>query len=241
MLHDIKQLFGHALAASDGAIGHVKDFYFDDQRWVIRYLVADSGSWLTGRQVLLSPHAFGHWDREKNILAIKLTRKQVEDSPSIESHKPVSRQYEIEYYNYYGWPAYWNGDAIWGLAGFPIVLAPSKDAMAAHLQPHHRADAHLQSIKSVIGYQIHATDGAIGKVSGFRVDDRNWAIVELAVETGHWFAGKEILISPAQIERVSYEDSSVFVKLTKAELSRTPEHEVVAAGEAHAAPGKPHR
>ena len=121
MLHNLKQIRGHKLAASDGAIGHVKDFYFDDKTWAIRYLVADTGKWLPGRQVLLSPHAFGRLDHDGKILAINLTRKQIENSPSIDEHRPVSRQYEQNYYNYYGWPTYWEGDGSSVHAGGPSV------------------------------------------------------------------------------------------------------------------------
>jgi sporulation protein YlmC with PRC-barrel domain len=230
MLQNIKELYGHKLAASDGDIGHIKDFYFDDQSWVIRYLVADTGSWLSGRLILISPHAFGKLDREEKALHVKLNKKQIENSPSIESHKPVSRQYEVAYYRYYGWPAYWDGSAMWGLGGFPVVLPPSKDEMEAQQKFRHRDDKHLQSSHAVYGYAIHALDGAIGTVSGFRVDDKSWAIRELAVEAGHWYSGKEILIPTGKIERVSYEDSTVLVNVTKADIQRTADHEVVKAG-----------
>ena len=230
MLQNIKELYGNKLGASDGDIGHVKDFYFDDKTWVIRYLVADTGSWLSGRLVLVSPHAFGRFDRKGKSLLVNLTRKQIENSPSIESHKPVSRQYEIEYYRYYGWPAYWDGGAMWGLGGFPVVFPPSKDEMEAQQHHHHRDDKHLQSTHAVNGYHIQTADGTIGHVSGFLVDDKSWAIRELVVETGHWYSGKEILISPGKVERISYEESKVFVKLTKAEIQRTEENEVAKAG-----------
>src|SRR5580698_1648373 len=157
MLQNIKELYGNKLAALDGEIGQVKDFYFNDKSWVIRYLVADTGSWLAGRLVLLSPHAFGKLDQYEKTLHVKLLKKQIENSPSIESHKPVSRQYEIEYYRYYGWPVYWNDGAMWGLGGFPVVLPPSKDEMEAQLQHHHRDDKHLRSAKAVTGYAIQAT------------------------------------------------------------------------------------
>src|ERR1035441_5859741 len=98
MLLNIKHLYGIKIAASDFIIGEVKDFYFDDKTWVIRFLVADTGFWLPGRLVLISPHAFGEFDNEGKLLNINLTRKQIEDGPPIESHRPVSRQYEIEYY-----------------------------------------------------------------------------------------------------------------------------------------------
>jgi hypothetical protein len=229
MLQNTKDLYGHKLSALDGEIGHVKDFYFDDKSWVIRYLVADTGSWLTGRLVLLSPHAFGNWDQFDRVLHLKLPIKQIENSPSIESHKPVSRQYEIEYHRYYGWPVYWNGGAIWGLGGSPVVLPPSKDEMEEELHPH-PDDKHLQSTRAVTGYHIQAADETIGQVSGFLVDDKNWAIHKLVVETGHWYSGKEILISPSKVERISYKESKVFVNLTKADIQRTGENEVVKAG-----------
>jgi hypothetical protein len=231
MLQNIKELYGHKLAASDGDIGHVKDFYFDDQTWVVRYLVADTGSWLSGRLVLLSPHAFGRLDRDGKILSVNLTRKQIENSPSIESHKPVSRQYEIDYYRYYGWPAYWDGGAMWGLGSYPVLLPPSKEEMEAQQQQHHhRDDKHLQSMKAVTGYQVHATDAVIGSVSGFNVDDKSWAIRELVVAAGHWYSGREILISSGKVKRISYEESNVFVNLTKADIQQTAENELAKTG-----------
>jgi len=234
MLQNIKKLYGHKLAAIDGGIGQIKDFFFDDKTWVIRYLVADTGSWLPGRLVLLSPHSFGILDQYDKTLNIKLLKKQIESSPSIESHKTVSRQFEIEYYNYYGWPSYWDGGGMWGLGSLPVILPPSPYELEHQQKHQHRSDKHLQSTHAVNGYQIQTADGAIGAVSGFMVDDKSWAIRELVVETGHWYSGKEILISPDRIERISYEDSKVFVTLTKADIQRTEEHHLV-----HAGAGKP--
>lgn len=231
MLHNIRELYGHRIAALDDDIGHVADFYFDDKIWVIRYLVVDTGTWLPGRLVLLSPHAFGKWDQVEKTLHVKLQKKQIKNCPSIELHKPVSRQYETEFYNYYGWPFYWNGGAVWGLGGYPVVLPPSKDEMEAHLQQHqHRDDKHLQSAKSVTDYQIQALDEVVGQLSGFLVNDRSWAIRDLVVETGHWYSGKEILISSNKVERISYEESKVYVNLTKAELEQTSENDLARAG-----------
>jgi len=230
MLHNVTELYGYKLAAFDGEIGHLTDFYFDDKIWVIRYLVVDTGSWLTGRLVLLSPHSFGRWDAYEKTLQVKLQKKQIQNSPSIESHKPVSHQYETEYYRYYGWPAYWNGSAIWGLGGFPVVLPPSKDEMEAHLeQHHHRNDKHLQSTQAVADYHIQALGETIGHLSGFLVDDRSWEIRNLVVETGHWYSGKEILISPTKVERISYEESKVYVNITKAEIEQASENDLARA------------
>ena len=226
MLQSIKQLYGNKLAALDGDIGHVKDFYFDDENWVVRYLVADTGSWLTGRLVLLTPHAFGKLDQDEKTLHIKLHKKKIQDSPSIESHKPVSRQYETDYYSYYGWPTYWDGSAMWGIGGYPIVLPPSKKEMEIQKKYHHRDDKHLRSMQAVTGYHIQSVDGEIGHVNSFLVDDKSWAIHELVIETGHWYSGKEILIPTSKVERISYEESKVFVSLTKADIQKTAENEI---------------
>ena len=222
----MKQLYGSKLAALDGDMGHVKDFYFDDENWVVRYLVADTGSWLTGRLVLLTPHAFGKLDQDEKTLHIKLHKKKIQDSPSIESHKPVSRQYEADYYAYYGWPTYWDGNAMWGIGGYPVVLPPSKKEMEIQKKYHHRDDKHLRSMQEVTGYNIQSVDGEIGHVSSFLVDDESWAIHELVIETGHWYSGKEILIPTGKVKRISYDEAKVFVSLTKADILQTAENEI---------------
>ncbi len=219
MLQSIKQLYGNNLGASDGQIGQVRDFYFDDKNWAVRYVVADTGSWLPGRRVLISPRAFGDLHQAGKVLPIKLSRKQIEDSPAIESRKPVSRQYEEEYHRYYGWPFYWEGDGLWGKSEFPILslppkTMPHKETIAAN-QKHEHADAHLQSAQAVNGYHIKAIDGIIGHVCDFIMDDKSWAICQLVVKTGHRLTGKEVQIPVSKIDRIRYEDSTVFVNLTK--------------------------
>ena len=226
MLRSIKQLYGDKLGASDGEIGHVKDFYFDDQNWAVRYVVADTGSWLPGRQVLISPHAFGSLHQAGKVLRVNLTRKQIEHSPAIESHKPVSRQYEEEYYRYYGWPFYWQGDALWGMSGFPIlelpaIPLPSESATASGPQPE-RADAHLRNTQAVNGYHIKASDGMIGHVCDFMMDDKSWAICQLVIKTGHRLSGREVQIPTSKVDRISYEESTVFVNLTGEAVEQSP-------------------
>jgi hypothetical protein len=231
MLQSIKQLCGEKLGASDGDIGHVKDFYFDDQNWAVRYVIADTGTWLPKRQVLISPYAFGSLQQAEKVLRVNLTRKQIEDSPAIESHQPVSRQYEEEYHRYYGWPDYWQGGGIWGVNNFPILTMPPKTTpvkLALGIDPQHkRADAHLQSAQAVIGYHIKASDEITGHVCDFLMDDQSWAIQQLVVKTGHRFTGKEVLIPVGKVERISYDDSTVFVNLTREAVEKSPEHRLV--------------
>jgi hypothetical protein len=232
MLQSIKQLYRDKIGASDGEIGHLNDFYFDDQNWAVRYVVADTGSWLPGRQVLLSPHAFGSVHQAGKLLLANLTRKQIEDSPSIDSHKPVSRQFEEEYYRYYGWPYYWQGDGLWGMSGFPILeLPPKTPTIATSLQPK-RADAHLRSTQAVNGYHLQASDGITGHVCDFMIDAQSWAIRQLVIRTGHRFSGKEVSIPTAKVDRISYEDSTVFVNLTREDVEQSSAYDLTLAGAA---------
>jgi sporulation protein YlmC with PRC-barrel domain len=231
MLQSIKKLLGEKLGASDGEIGHVKDFYFDDQNWTVRYVVADTGNWLPGRQVLISPYAFGGLHQVEKILRVNLTRKKIENSPTIESHKPVSRQYEDEYHRYYGWPDYWQGNGIWGMSGFPILAEKSKPVSGepstkSGAKPEH-VEVHLRSTQAMSGYHIKASEGIIGHVCDFMMDDKSWAINQLVIKTGHRFTGKEVLIPVSQVDRISYDESTVFVKLTKEAVETSPEHRLV--------------
>ena len=227
MLQSIKQLYGNKLGASDGEVGHIKDCYFSDQNWAVRYVIADTGSWLTGRQVLIAPHAFGGLHQAGKVLAVNLTRKQIEDSPSIDTHKPVSRQYEQEYYRYYGWPYYWEGDGLWGgMRGFPVLEPPASAPPTGHAAPLDKnltqADLHLRSTQAVNGYHIKAGDVMTGHVCDFLMDRQSWAIRQLVVKIGHRFTGKEIVIPVNAVERISYDESTVFVKMTKEAVENSP-------------------
>jgi hypothetical protein len=229
MIHNLKALHGYKLAATDGDIGHVKDFYFDDYSWAVRYLVVDTGSWLTGRLVLIAPYAFGYLDTENRTLSVKLTRSQIEHAPSIDAHRPVSRQYEQDYYSYYGWPGYWSGGGLWGMGGYPVLL-PVANAFDARMDYVHREDPNLRSAVAVTGYHIETSDGDAGHVTDFRIDDRSWSVRDLVVEAGHWYAGKEVLIPTGKVDRISYPESKVHVSLSKEDIRHTSDHHVVMTG-----------
>jgi hypothetical protein len=236
MLQSIKQLYGDKLGASDGEIGHVKDFYFDDKSWAVRYVVADTGTWLTGRQVLISPHAFGGFHQSGKLLLVNLTRKQIEGCPPMAEHKPVSRLYEEEYYRYYGWPSYWQGDGLWGTSGFPIVEMPAeplpnRSAAARGPQPD-RAEAHLRSTLAVNGYHLKASDGMIGHVCDFMIETGSWAIRQLVVKTGHRLSGSEVEVPTGKVDRISYEESTVFVNLTGEAVGQSAAHHLAPVGAA---------
>ncbi|MDZ4797229.1 MAG: PRC-barrel domain-containing protein [Bryobacteraceae bacterium] len=221
MLRQTKDLKGYKLSASDGEIGKVKEFYFDDQSWAVRYLVADTGGWLSGRQVLISPYALDPARTDDKIIPVDLTRKQIENSPSLDADKPVSRQYEMQYYPYYGWPGYWGGPYMWGSAGYPVRGQGGWSETTRHKE---NDDPHLRSTQDVTGRTIQAQDGVIGDVEDFVVDDETWAIRYLIVDTGNWWPGKKVLISTRWIERISWEESKVFINLTRETIKQGPEY-----------------
>ena len=221
MLNKAKTLRDYKLDSLDGEIGKVKEFYFDDQYWAIRYLVADTGNWLTGRQVLISPYALVAVIKEEQHITIDLTKKQIEDSPSLNSDKPVSRQFEQAYYGYFGWPMYWGGPFMWG--PYPY-LTRDLEKLRVSTQSEKAWDPHLRSTHDVSGHHIQAADGEIGHVEDFIIDDETWAIRYLIIDTQNWWAGKKVLVSPQWIERVSWRESKVFVNLPREAIKRSPEY-----------------
>jgi sporulation protein YlmC with PRC-barrel domain len=221
MLNKARTLKGYKLDSFDGEIGTVKEFYFDDHHWTIRYLVADTGNWLLGRQVLISPYALVTVNKEEQYITVDLTKKQIEDSPSLNSDKPVSRQFENDYYGYFGWPLYWGGPYMWG--AYPYIVH-DRDKWKDHTQGGKAWDPNLRSTSAVNGYHIQTIDGEIGHVEDFIVDDETWAIRYLIVDTRNWWPGKKVLISPKWIERVSWSESKVFVNLTRETIKQSPEY-----------------
>lgn len=221
MLYKAKTLKGYKLHARDGEIGQVDEFFFDDRHWTVRYVVADTGVWLTGREVLLSPYHLGAVNSDKKNVAVDLTKKEIEMSPPLESDKPVSRQYEETYRGYYEMPSYWTGGGYsWGAYPYP-VRDRAKWRESAHSGTAWNPD--LRSTADVAGDHIQASDGEIGHVDDFVIDAETWAIRYLIVDTRNWWPGKKVLISPQWIDRVSWADKKVFVGLSRDAIKGSPE------------------
>ena len=240
MLRSMSDLEGYAIAATDGTIGHVKDFYFDDKAWVIRYLVVDTGSWLSSRKVLISPIAIGHPNWTKKILPVSINKEQVKNSPDIDTEKPVSRQHEMRYLGYYGYPNYWDGAGLWGAGAYPNLMRPGYPGFASTPQAiqsevakearaqtalHQEDDPHLRSCKAVVSYHIQASDGDIGHVQGLLVDEETWAIRYIVVKTSNWWLGHQVLVAPQWIQDVRWRDSTVSVNLTRQAVKNAPSYD----------------
>jgi len=225
MLRSLTDLKQYAIHATDGDIGQVKDFYFDDEAWAIRYLVVATGTWLMGRNVLITPISIGRPNWDNKTLLVGITREQVKNSPDIKTDKPVSRQHEGELLGYYGYPGYWIGGGMWGAGGYPGMMMLGRIRPAGNdapegvtLHDHKKDDVHLRSCKEVTGYHIHATDGEIGHVSGMLVDERTWAIRYLIVDTSNWWMGHQVLIAPLWLNQVEWPEKKVTVRLTRQQI-----------------------
>lgn len=217
MLRSVKELHGYPILASDGEIGKVDEFYFDDEEWRIRYLVVDIGKWLSGQRVLISPAVLGQPNQMTHVLPVTLTQEQVNDSPDIDQDKPVSRQPKIEY---------WPGLGIPTNPGVAGLYAAAQSV--ADKDEEHKPDPHLRSTREVIGYHIQARDGQIGHVEDFIVDDETWKIRYLVVNTRNWLPGKKVLVEPRWVDRVSWAGSKVFVALLRASIKDKPGYDLLA-------------
>jgi hypothetical protein len=238
MLRSASELFGTKILATDGDIGTVHDFLFDDDSWTVRYMVADTGGWLSGRLVLISPEALGHPEWEARSFPVNLTRSQVEESPPIESDMPVTREREMALRSFFGWPAYWGGGIISAatLTGYPLIAsapegsrteaeAERKDQQTSRMeQDEPREEGHLRSVREVSGYRIAASDGEIGHADDFLIDDADWCVRYMVVDTRNWLPGKDVVVSPGWIHEIDWRQGEVSVSLGKEQIETAPEY-----------------
>jgi hypothetical protein len=224
MLRSMKDLEGYSLGATDGVIGRVRDFYFDDEAWVIRYLIVETGDKRGDRRVLISPIGIGRPDWSQKILPVAITKEAVRLSPDIDTDKPVSRQQEMGYLGYYGYGNYWGGSGLWGAGFYPDILQGGL-ARQTGSQGHAHDDHHLRSGNDVMRYYVHASDGDIGHVQGFLVDESSWAIRYIIVNTSNWWLGHDVLVAPEWIVSVSWAESTVAVGLTREAVKTSPTYE----------------
>jgi hypothetical protein len=228
-------IIGAAVEGRDGSCGRIRDLYFSDDSWQVRYLVVDTGKWISDRQVLISPRALHGHDWANSKVTADLTKQQVERSPPVFSDKPVSRQHEIELADYFDWPRYWEASKMYSpmsAAVAPPVAKQMEEPESARIQheltalreaDEARADPSLRSATEVFGYSIHARDGEIGHVEDFVTDDEARAMRYLVIDTKNWWPGKKVLVAPQWIEAVHWIGRHVDVDMTREQIRNSPE------------------
>lgn len=217
MLRSLKEILRYKIEATDGQIGDVNDFYFDDCEWIVRYLIDDTGRWLPGRKVLISPISIEAIDWAKAAVRVNLTKEQVQNSPEVGEHKPVSRQLEDKVVNHYRWPVYWGGIPM--TTPVPVTHKPPKnDEVERSIE-----DPCLRSLREVTGYDIKAEDGEIGHVEDMIFDDETWRIRYAVIDTSKWIiSGKKVLIALEWIDEINWQDSNVTVELSGDLIKNSP-------------------
>jgi hypothetical protein len=224
-------LTGYAIEANDGRIGMVKTLLFNDRTWKIRWLVIDTGHWLTGRQVLIHPSAIGSADHKLRHLPVNLTKSQIEASPDIRQDEPVTMQMESHLYGYYGWDPYWGPDfygaditgfGMTGGYGMPFGRAQPRELDTIQLGSDDGGDPHLRSMASVQSYHIHATDGSIGHVENFLLDDATWTIRYMVVDTSNWWFGAHVLIAPYAVVSIDWSNREISLNVTQSQVRTSP-------------------
>lgn len=225
MLSRLRDYVTWTVLASDGSdVGRVKDLYFDDERWTVRYLVVTTGNWLTGRTVLLSPMVVDRVDRDNTGFGLRLTRGEIEHAPQPDAARPVSRQWETLASGYYGMPHYWIGMGIWGgqaaTPGEAYAAGPPDTPPSAPAEDHHLRSAH-----DVAGYHIQASDGEVGHVEDFLLDADSWRIRYLIVDTSNWIGGRTLLIPPEWATNIDWLNEQVRVAVTRDQLTHSPEYQ----------------
>jgi hypothetical protein len=228
MLRSSKEMEGFSIKAIDGEIGKLHEFYFDDHTWTIRYIIVDTGSWLAEKLVLIAPDAFKAVNLEKRIVELNLDKQQIADSPEIDKDKTVSRQKEAELIGHYGWPMYWTGIGGPTIGAFPpanTAITKTEKEIQEMRRNEDQNDPNLRSTRAVISYWIHASDGHIGHVEDFLLDDDTWNIRYLIIDTKNLLPGKKVIIALDWIEKIDWAESSVHLKLKKEEIRSSPEYD----------------
>jgi sporulation protein YlmC with PRC-barrel domain len=214
MERNINGLIGYSIEATDGEIGKVVDFYFDDETWTIRYMIVKTGNWLSGRKVLIPTAVLTKPAVKVSLFPVNMTMEQIRSSPDIDTDKPVSRQQEAMLNQHHFWENYWGSGSYGGEMG----IANKRPVRIKDIDRDPKEDAHLRSIAQVSGYAIHASDGEIGHVGDFIVDDQTWILNDLVVDTHDWIGGKKVLIGVAHVHSISFLSWRVYIHMKKADI-----------------------
>lgn len=221
MTRSVNELHNFELVATDGGIGTVEDCYLDEDRWAIRYLAVDAGRWLPGHRWLISPISVSGIDWGKRQLLLWIGSDQILHSPAIETWPSVSRQREMDYFDYYGYPYYWDHAALWGPHALPMRPTSEQIALRRNRAVHpagttaDRCETRLRRTSEVTGYAIRATDGEVGHVEDYLFDDVSWAVEYLVVNAGNWWRGEHVLVAPAWITSITSAEDSVAALISR--------------------------
>jgi len=240
MRRSLRGMLGADVSTLDGALGRLLDVYYDDRLWTVRYLaVGEIGE--DGAARLVSPLAVERvgGDPERITLALDLERMLA--APDLTLEQPVSLQAEKAYFDFFGWPYYWEGPYAWGAWGVPTAPMPPFSTLPAagydaftgevaapesdEATPPEGSEAshHLRSADETIGYHVQALDGEIGHTDDFLADERSWHITTVVVNTRNWWFGKKVELPVREVTHVDWGSQLMFVDVTRDQVREAHE------------------
>ncbi|GAB3060809.1 PRC-barrel domain-containing protein [Virgibacillus ainsalahensis] len=218
MLYFTSDLKTYNIDASDGEVGKIKDLYFDDKEWSIRYAVIDTRKWLPGRKVLLSPSSFVNLNEAKENLEVEYDKEKVRNSPAIPEGQSLSYEAENSLIGYYGWSRYWMSNAMWGAGENPITSSFYQgDSMEKQIQrdiPQSSTEMayNLRSEDETMGFKVHANNGKIGIVVDMVYDDEYWNIKYIVVQSNESYVNEKYFIfTRKKIESVDWFGEDIYI------------------------------
>lgn len=217
MLYRVKHFYANRLESLEGErVGHVADCYFDDRTWTLLFFAVDTDWWTPLRRVLIPPQALRSIPRHGRVLPVSLSRRQIENGPTLGVNETVTARHMEEWFRHYNWPFYWQGASMWG---------PAYDTTSARGQAPRQntvpSRTDLRSVRSFFGYSVNAHSEPVGKVEDVLVDSRQWHIQYLDVILhNHWFPREALLISTRKVVTIDWQGQSATVAASRDELDR---------------------
>jgi hypothetical protein len=182
------------LVTTDGEEHQVRSLLFDDRSWTICFLIADAGSWLSRRQVVIRTCAIDGPDWTKKVIAANLTHQELVKCADASSIKPVSEQQQLALKKHFGWP---DSEPRWHV---PAALVPAQREFPAQAND----DPHLRNTMDLLGYEVWLTDRRVGILSDFIMEPNCWHIKYLSVKVGDWVYREERFVPTHTVQSISW-------------------------------------
>lgn len=219
MIHNERFIEGYTIHATDGELGKVDAFLFDDEKWTVRYLVVDTRKWLFGRKVLISPISIENIHHEEEYISVNLTKEQVKNSPDIDTEQPVSRAQESRMNRFFGWGSYWEEPGIWGPSVYPSELAQQE----VFEMNEETEESRVRKTSELIGYEVSDRDEEeAGQVDSFLIDDQTWKVQYVLVS---FEDHEEEIVLPLPAKRitdVSWPETKIHIAASKDTFPNVP-------------------
>lgn len=221
-MKNLSDVESYKVVASDGDVGSVVGFLLDDERWTVRYLVVETGGFVGGRRLLVSPIGFRKRPNPHGRFHLGMTIDKVQKSPSIDLTQPISRKQEREFNDYNRYPPYWGLKGLWGAGAHPSALVMRQGSSETLGDTNAAMECRLRSDKDLRGLEVQGRDGEIGRISDFIIDAETWEVRYWVVATGSWWPEHRVLIAPQWATLTSATEQSLHVDISRESFMTGP-------------------